>query len=164
MSFTYSGKRKDYEREVTTVKELIIDFWKSAGEKIRILPEDEKERIWNAVKEKYLRPGVHIGNSICDALNYPLVSGSRGPDSWRRIGDFIKNNTVILFFNKSWGVDFYEIENGSMFVKFYDEECGGIEFYITDSDTNFLFAYNEAQCLVAMGIAREWLSSCKKSI
>lgn len=143
------------------MKELLIDFWKSAGKKIRILSEDEKERIWDAVKEKYLRPGVRVGYSICDALNYPLVSSSRGPDSWRCIGDFIKNNTVIVFFNKDWGGDFYEIENGSMFVKFYDEECGGIEFYITDPNTNFLFAYNQAQCLVAMGTAKDWLKEYK---
>jgi hypothetical protein len=136
------NKRKDYEGEIVIMKELLMDFWKSAGKKIRILSEDEKDRIW-------------------DALNYPLISCSRGADSWRCIGDFIKNDTVILFFNKDWGDDFYEIENGSMFVKFYDEECGGIEFYITDSNTNFLFAYNQAQCLVAMGTAREWLSSYK---
>jgi hypothetical protein len=154
-------KKKNLEQEVVTMKELLMDFWKSAGKKIRILSEDEKDRIWDAVRKKYLRPDVHIGYSICDALNYSLISSSRGTDSWRCIGDFIKNNTVILFFNKDWGGDFYEIENGSMFVKFYDEECGGIEFYITDSNTNFLFAYNQAQCLVAMGTAREWLSSYK---
>lgn len=50
-----------------------------------------------------------------------------------------------------------------MYAKFYDEECGGIEFYITDADTNFLFAYYESQCLVAMGTAQEWLMSYKNS-
>ena len=145
------------------MKEMLIEFWKAAGKKIRVLPDDAKERIWGAVKEKQIRPDVPIGYSICDVLKYPLCSSIRGAESWRCIGDFVKSNTVILFFNKDWGGDFYEIENGSMFVKFYDEECGGIEFYITDSDTNFLFAYNEAQCLIAMGTAEEWLSSYKNS-
>lgn len=144
------------------MKEQLIDYWKSARKNIRILTEEEKAEIWRQVKEKYLRPGVHIGYSICDALNGSLASSNRGPDSWRCIGDFIKDNTVILFFNKDWGGDFYEIEDGSLYAKFYDEECGGIEFYITDADTNFLFAYNESQCLVAMGTAQEWLMSYKK--
>ena len=144
------------------MEDALINFWKTAGEKIRILSETEKEKIWGAVKDKYLRPDVHIGYSICDAINFSLASGINIADSWMWIGDFIKNNTVILFFNKDLGDNFYEIENGSMFTKFYDEECGVIEFYITDVDTNFLLAYNHSQCLVALGTAREWLKSDKR--
>lgn len=82
------------------MKEQLIDYWKSARKNIRILTEEEKAEIWRQVKEKYLRPGVHIGYSICDALNGSLASSNRGPDSWRCIGDFIKKNTVILFLTR----------------------------------------------------------------
>lgn len=143
------------------MEEQLIEYWRSAGKEIRILPADEKEKMWDAIRKKYLRPGVHIGYSICDALNCPLASSMGGADSWRCIGDFMKENTVILFFNKDWGGEFYEIENGRMFVPFYDEECGGIEFYITDSEASFLLAYNEAQCLIAMGTAADWLEGHK---
>ena len=143
------------------MEEQLIDYWRSSGKEIRILPADEKEKMWDAIRKKYLRSGVHIGYSICDALNCPLASSMGGADSWRCIGDFMKENTVILFFNKDWGGEFYEIENGRMFVPFYDEECGGIEFYITDSEASFLLAYNEAQCLIAMGTAADWLEGYK---
>jgi hypothetical protein len=33
LSFKDSDKRKDYEGEVVTMKELLMDFWKSAGKK-----------------------------------------------------------------------------------------------------------------------------------
>ena len=145
------------------MEEKLLDFWKAAGSSIRILPKDEKEKMWAAIREKYLRPGARIGFSICDALNYPFVSSIRGPEPWRCIADLVKNDTVILFFNKDWGDNFYEIENGSLYVRFYDLECGGIEFYITDAAASFLLAYNESQCLVAMGTAREWLEGYKAS-
>jgi hypothetical protein len=33
LSFKDSDKRKDYEGEVVTMKELLMDFWKSTGKK-----------------------------------------------------------------------------------------------------------------------------------
>lgn len=147
------------EGVIVVMEEQLINFWKVIGEKIRILSDDEKERVWNVVKERYLKANVHIGYSICDAINYTIASGIDIADSWRWISDFVKNDTVILFFNKDWGNNFYEIENGSTFVKFYDEECGVIEFYITDKCASFLIAYNHSQCLVTLGTAREWLMS-----
>lgn len=136
----------------------LIEFWESVGEKISILSKDEKEKIWNAVKMKYLRPNVHIGYSIFDAVVFSSMVGIDIPDSWKWIGDFVKNDSVILFFNKDMGNNFYEIENGSTFVKFYDE-CGLIEFYITDRYTNYLLGYNHSQCLFAMGTAIKWLEN-----
>ena len=107
------------------MEEQLIEYWRSAGKEISILPEDEKEKMWDAIRKKYLRPGVHIGYSICDALNCSLASSMGGADSWRCIGDFMK------------------------------------EFYITDSEASFLLAYNEAQCLIAMGTAADWLEGYK---
>lgn len=79
------------------MEEQLIEYWRSAGKEISILPEDEKEKMWDAIRKKYLRPGVHIGYSICDALNCSLASsmgGGRFLAMYRRFyereyGDFV---------------------------------------------------------------------------
>jgi len=48
--------------------------------------------------------------------------------------------------------------SGEKFVDFY-ENIPLIEFYIVDPKLNFLLAYNHSQCLVAMGIAADWLEN-----
>ncbi|WP_024291034.1 hypothetical protein [Lacrimispora indolis] len=146
---------------IIVMEQHLLEFWRNIGEKISILSEAERERIWMAVKEKYLRPNVRIGYSIFDAVVFSSMVGIDVPDSWRWIGDFIKSDSIILFFNKDMGNNFYEIENGSKFVEFYDE-CGVIEFYITDRDANYLLGYNHSQCLFTMGTACEWLENDKR--
>lgn len=140
------------------MEEHLLEFWKSTGKKIKILTENDTGRIWNAVKTKYLRPHTDIGYSIFDAVVFSSMVGVDVPDSWRWIRDFLKDDSIILFFNKDMTEHFYEIENGSEFVEFYDE-CGVIEFYITNWDTDYLLGYNHSQCLFAMGTAVEWLEN-----
>lgn len=144
------------------MEQNLLEFFEKQGEKISILSQIEKERIWDAIRIKYLRPNIHIGYSIFDAVDFSAMLGIDVADSWRWISDFIKNNPIILFFNKDMGNKFYEIENANKFMDFYSDECGVIEFYITDRETNYFLGYNHSQCLFVMGSAIEWLENDKR--
>ena len=38
------------------MKEWLLEYYESIGEKIRVLSGDEKERIWDGVRKKYIIP------------------------------------------------------------------------------------------------------------
>lgn len=135
----------------------LIEFCKKLGEEYNILSVEEKNKIKNLIKEKYLRREVKIINfSIYEALDFSQSWGTNIPESWKWINDFIDNQSVIVFFNSGEGKDYIQLKNGNIFVDFYNISPVE-EFYITDADTSFLLAYCHSQCLSTMGTAKNWL-------
>lgn len=144
------------------MEDELFEYYESIGEKIRILSEDEKERIWNGVGKKYIVPKKrkisykNIGRSVYDSLE-PEV-GTNDPDACNWTVDFIKNDKIIVFFNNDCGGNFFEIENGSTFIHFLENAFANMDFYVTDQDTSFMFGYcGEVHFLIAMGTAAEWM-------
>lgn len=144
------------------IKKQLLEFSNQNNVSVKILSEDEKAVIFQKVKKKYIREKAKIGYSIFEALKYEYV-GTDVADSWKWLEDFIKNKSIIVFFNDSEEKNCYEFDDGKAFVDFYNN-IPLIEFYIVDVELTYLLAYNHSQCLVAMGKAADWLEKYKKCI
>ena len=70
------------------MKEWLLEYYESIGEKIRVLSEDEKERIWDGVRKKYIIPKKreisyeNIGFSVYESLAPEVGTGRFG---WQQI-------------------------------------------------------------------------------
>ena len=70
-------------------------------------------------------------------------------DAWSKIGDYVKENNCIMFFNKC-------DDEHAFLIAF------GFEFYITDRDQSYVICFNHHDVLYGCGAAREWVEELAK--
>ena len=62
-------------------------------------------------------------------------------DAWSKIGDYVKENNCIMFFNKCDDEHVFLIANGVELQTILGESFG-FEFYITDRDQSYVICFN----------------------
>lgn len=139
------------------MEQELIDYYKKIDLDYYILTAEEKNHIKQMIERLYIRKNAKYGFSLFDMLKIGESVAVNFYDSWSWINDFIKDKKVIVFFDYKEG-EYIELSNGSAFIEFYDN-CPKDEFYMTDTEGNYLLGYNHSHCLFAMGIAADWLES-----
>ena len=119
---------------------------------VRMLPKDESEHIKSllAIKLNVARPLWHLWEnvthdvSVCDQ------------ESWKWIAEFVKDTTVVMFFNEDDESTVIEFQDGKDVVPVL-AETSSFEFYLTDYSVSYTLCFNHHDYLVATGSAADWL-------
>lgn len=140
------------------IKQQILIASNELNIELSILSKEEVENIKQDIMNKYLKKNALRKFPLFEKLdNYVGIDIK---DSWIWIADFLKKNQAILFFNPEDEKEYYKLKNGEDIVLIINE-IFNVEFYVTNSATEYLLGYNHSQCLVAAGLASFWLEDQK---
>ncbi len=78
--------------------------------------------------------------------------------SWSWFKEILIEQELILFFEPDDDKKMFYFDNGKQIVEVL-LNCYRFNFYITNLEQTFLFAYNDHDYLIACGNAKEWLRS-----
>lgn len=119
-----------------------------------ILEDEMKESIIFSIMEKYCRVKMHW--PLWERFNDFV--GVIDKDAWQWLEEFIGSNKCILFFNPSDEKRAYLFKSGKEVVSVI-EELFNVEFYVTNTETEYLLCFNHHNCLMALGNAIDWLEN-----
>lgn len=140
------------------IKEQILTASNNLGMQVSILTSEKKTEVISRVMNRFVKKDeTHIFPIFEKLDDFVGIDVS---ESWMWISDFINDNTAILFFNDDDEKELYEFQKGKDIVSILNE-IYNVEFYVTNSRTEYLLGYNHSQCLVASGTAIEWLENHK---
>lgn len=92
-----------------------------------------------------------------------LVSGSsyHDPNGWRLVERFV-DAPVILFVNPDVDLCMFELARGEDLTKLLGG-CIGFPFYVSSAPFDFLICFDDNNCLVCTGRAKDWCDHLKCS-
>lgn len=111
-----------------------------------------KLTIWNQVlrlfsSSEYVYPfWEHLNEPI--SVTYPFA--------WEWFDSLLSGKEVILFFEPDENDGCFLFDDGGNLMPVL-AECYRFTFYLTDTNSSFLLAYNDHENLIACGSAKEWL-------
>ena len=86
------------------------------------------------------------------------VESIHDKDAWLWIDQFTADSELILLFPKSNEPDGWRFPDGETLVKVL-AECSGFVFIVTNSNTEFLLAFDDHDCLIGAGTSANWIRS-----
>ena len=134
------------------IKKQILDASKNLNIKVEEIGGSEKEEFFKGIQSKYL----------VTQLKFPLwerlkdAKSRCNENAWQWVQDYIKNTSVILFFNPSDEKGIFKLESGEDVVNILGEMFN-IEFYLSNGAAQYLLCYNHHNILLALGDAKRWL-------
>lgn len=78
------------------------------------------------------------------------------PKGWSFIQDYVREEEIILFVNPDEEQDMWLIPSG-IALKSILAETVGFPFYVTSRTTEYMFSFDDHDCLIANGKARDWI-------
>jgi hypothetical protein len=78
------------------------------------------------------------------------------PKAWSFIQDYVGERENLLFVNPDEEQDMWIIPSGSALTSILAQTVG-FPFYVTSRNTDYLFIFDDHDCLIANGKAVEWI-------
>ncbi len=78
------------------------------------------------------------------------------PKGWSCIQNYVGEEEIILFVNPDEEQDMWFIPSGSALTSILAETVG-FPFYVTSRKADYLFSFDDHDCLIANGKAVEWI-------
>lgn len=78
------------------------------------------------------------------------------PKGWSFIQAYVGEEEIILFVNPNEEQDMWLIPSGSALTSILAETVG-FPFYVTSRTTEYMFSFDDHDCLIANGKARDWI-------
>jgi hypothetical protein len=135
---------------------------RAAAEGLRIHVDEistlEAQRIYDTVKVRFTD-----GSSGWLWEHWAAQSESiADPRGWEAATEFIGDRPCIMLFNPFEEGVAFSFQSGRDVCEAL-ANCSNFEFYLTDSETTFILAFNHHDCLFAVGEAAvKWLLSIKE--
>jgi hypothetical protein len=144
---------------MTSILEELNNAAKIVGAEITVIPPDEADRIRRDIISKYCtEERGFIWESFHDYVSV------RAPFGWEILDEFVGENPVLMLFLPWQESSMVEFSNGSQ-IPGVLQESYGIEFYITNRETDYLICYNHHDYLIACGHdAIAWLLSRREML
>ena len=136
----------------TEIKKVALD----RGICIKELRDERVRKVKNDIFKKYIQS--RSGVFLWDHFKAPTVIADR--DGWKKICAFIGDSSCLMFFDDIEDKSVMVISNGNQLCKLLGEMFG-VQFYITNFETEYLICYNHHDCLLGCGTAKRWLESLK---
>ncbi len=137
----------------------VLDAARHVGCKATELARSKREKLVKKLREKYT-----------DGINHPYFweglidrASIQNKEAWQWIGEFVKQEQVIMLFIDRPGEPGVVFENGDCVVRTL-WECTGFEFYLTDSQATYLLCYNHHDFLIATSLAANWIKERKMQV
>lgn len=113
------------------------------------------------IKEKYTNR-FEKGRVLWEILDdFAAVQDEHG---WSYIGDFVQNKPCIMFISENRN----DTRNGGFIIRSGNDltailaESYGFEFYVTNTETDYLICFNDHNCLLGCGRAKKWVNQFAK--
>lgn len=115
------------------------------------LTHDESERLLNQVDQNFAkkRNMVWLWEHLKDGVSI------RDENAWPWVGEYVGNAEVILF-DYAEKDSFFRLQNGLQLVPLLGE-MPNAEFYLTNSNAEYVICFNHHDHLIACGTAKSWL-------
>lgn len=78
------------------------------------------------------------------------------PKGWSFIQDYVGEEEIILFVNPDEEQDMWLIPSGIALTSILAETVG-FPFYVASRTTEYMFSFDDHDCLIANGKARDWI-------
>lgn len=124
----------------------------SVGLSLEKLKKYENELLVGIIKDRF-RIDIR-SRSPWDKKDAP--DGKFYPDGWVKIADYIGNNGCIFFQEEASPI--WKIKNGTE-LRIILENGPAFEFYVCDSDANYLICFNYHDYIIGWGEAQKWIDS-----
>lgn len=82
-------------------------------------------------------------------------------DSWRSIGEYVGNQTVLLFVNPEDEQIMWKFNNGNDLNSVL-EETTGFPFCVTSSQADYILCFEDYDCLLGKGSAAAWVKELRE--
>lgn len=127
---------------------------------IKVLSEERTTNIIKNVKIKFAN--INANNRfLWEELQYSeAINDSRG---WQYIGRFIKESESIMFFNRDDEKHSFIFYSGDDIENILGESYG-FEFYITNTNLDYLICFNHHAYLICSGTAQGWVKELSDKI
>jgi hypothetical protein len=139
--------------EMGRIADKILKLWNGNDLYVKELSPEESAIIRESTSIKYAD-----GRKDWLWERMPNATKVHNPNGWQWIGEFIAGIEVVMFFNEREDQSVLRWKDSSL-VNTALRETEGFEFYITNSDTQFLICFNQHDYLIASGSAKEWLDN-----
>nr|RNJ64599.1 MAG: hypothetical protein EDM05_35685 [Leptolyngbya sp. IPPAS B-1204]RNJ64666.1 MAG: hypothetical protein EDM05_35300 [Leptolyngbya sp. IPPAS B-1204] len=81
---------------------------------------------------------------------------------WSLIQNYVGANEVLLFVNPDEEKDIWRIPSGEALTAILSETVG-FPFYVTSQDADYLFCFDDHDCLIAAGQAGQWITELRQA-
>lgn len=123
---------------------------------VKVLSDDDKDAVVKQVRRRFIKT---------DRKGWPLWHDDfqdsydvQDELAWTWVGEFIKQNDAVLFFNPDVALSAFLVAGGKA-VDTLLEETTSVEFYITNRAVDYLLCWNHHDYLIALGSAIPWLQT-----
>ena len=138
------------------ISEEIVETAAALGFPIDRLPAERTARIREELRNRFGLDPDHF--SIHLTKDYESVHSTSG---WSWISEFLGTGEVLMLFPPSSDPEAWRFPTGDMVVPLLSE-CSGFVFILTCPSFEYLLAFEEHDCLVGAGTAREWIRTMKQ--
>ncbi len=81
-------------------------------------------------------------------------------DGWKLIAEYCPSAEVVLLFSVTDEVRVFCVPSGQDAVAILND-CYSFEVYYSDRDASYLLVHNHHDCVIACGLAKDWLQTRK---
>ncbi|NJK32748.1 MAG: hypothetical protein HC927_10245 [Deltaproteobacteria bacterium] len=142
-----------------TLANDIIQEVSRAGGAASLVPQAEADRLVASVRSKFAEPGTQ------NILWHCLVDSEsmHDPDGWKCIEPMIGGGEFFMLIKDYDRHRMVKISRGDILTVVLGETVG-FEFYVFDSELNYLICFNDHDMLIGAGQAAEWVRSLRESL
>lgn len=141
-----------------SIRDQYLEGAKVAQTKLVVLTKEEGEHFRSQIAERFARGQVSwLWERFIDDI------AIQNDKSWLWVDDYIAGAETIIFFNKFDDPSVFVLPAGSHLVPILRETYLN-EFYLTNSQADYVLCYNHHGYLIATGTTREWLSQRKEQL
>jgi len=125
---------------------------------VQTIPNFYNTELYKYIEKKYIKG--NNGRYLWENFRYP--SSIKLDNGWSFIKYLVKNDKFYMFFNKADDENAVLIPSGE-YLDLILKETYNFEFYITDTDLNYIVCYNHHDCLICSGNITHWLNNIRNS-